>query len=289
VEELHGRDPSAIHPVVRGIVEGAAGFSAADAFRFEYRRAELARSVQATMADIDALMLPTAVIAPTIEAVQADPLGPNSRLGTYTNFANFADLCALSLPAGMRVDGIPFGVTFLAPAWHDRKLSALGRRWSRLHDSRTPEDAELARAAAPNSVRIAVVGAHLSGMPLNHQLVSRGASFVERTTTSEAYRLHAIPGTVPPKPGLERLGPGKRGAAIEVELWDLPLGLFGSFVAEVPPPLGIGSVELADGRIVKGFVCEGFALENARDITSFGGWRSYLASLSAPVQETSHV
>lgn len=289
VEELHGRDPASLHPVVRGIVEGAARFSAADAFRFEYRRAELARIVQTALADIDALMVPTAVIAPTIEEVLADPLGPNSRLGTYTNFANFADLCALSLPAGMRVDGVPFGVTFLAPAWHDRKLSALGRRWSRLHDSRMREDDARARAAAPDSVRLAVVGAHLSGMPLNHQLVSRGASFVERTTTSESYRLHAIPGTVPPKPGLERLGPGKRGRAIEVELWDLPLGLFGSFVAEVPPPLGIGSVELSDGRIVKGFLCEGFALENARDITAFGGWRAYLASLSAPHQETRHV
>ena len=289
VEDLHKRDPSAIHPVVRGIVEGAANFSAADAFRFEYRRAELARLVQTAMADVDTLMVPTAVIAPTIEEVLSDPLGPNSRLGTYTNFANFADLCALSLPAGMRVDGIPFGVTMLAPAWHDRKLSALGRRWSRLRDSKLPEDDALARASAPNSVRLAVVGAHLSGMPLNHQLVSRGASFVERTTTSDAYRLFAIAGTVPPKPGLERQGPGRTGNAIEVELWDLPIGLFGSFVAEVPPPLGIGSVELSDGRIVKGFLCEGFALQDARDITAFGGWRSYLASLSAPHQETRHV
>jgi allophanate hydrolase len=289
VEDLYKRDPGAIHPVVRGIVEGAGKFSAADAFRFEYRRAELARAVQMAMTDFDALMVPTAVIAPTIEEVLTDPLGPNSRLGTYTNFANFADLCALSLPAGMRVDGIPFGVTFLAPAWHDRKLSALGRRWCRLRDSKLPEDDALARPAAPNSVRLAVVGAHLTGMPLNHQLVSRGASFVERTTTSANYRLHAIPGTVPPKPGLERLATGRTGNAIEVELWDLPLGLFGSFVAEVPPPLGIGSVELADGRVVKGFLCEAFALENARDITAFGGWRSYLASLSAPHQETRHV
>ena len=282
VEELHGRDPSAIHPVVRGIVEGAAKFSAADAFRSEYRRAELARAVRTAMSDIDALMVPTAVIAPTIEEVLSDPLGPNSRLGTYTNFANFADLCALSLPAGMRVDGVPFGVTFLAPAWHDRKLSALGRRWSRLFDSRLPVDDATSRPAPPDSVRLAVVGAHLTGMPLNHQLVSRGASFVERTTTSGGYRLHAIPGTVPPKPGLERIAPGATGNAIEVELWDVPLGLFGSFVAEVPPPLGIGSVELSDGRVVKGFLCEGCALGNAHDITAFGGWRSYLASLSAP-------
>jgi len=281
VEDLHRRDPDAIHPVVRGIVEGAAKFSAADAFRFEYRRAALARTVQEVVAGVDALMVPTAPIAPTIEETLSDPLGPNSRLGTYTNFANFADLCALSVPVGMRVDGIPFGVTLLAPAWHDRALSALGRRWESLLDSKHRDDAELAKVAPPNTVRVAVVGAHLSGMPLNHQLVSRGAALVEATRTAARYRLHALSGTVPPKPGLERVPAAQDGVSIEVELWDIPTGLFGSFVAEVPPPLGIGSVELLDGRFVKGFICEGYAFDSARDISSFGGWRAYVASLSA--------
>lgn len=288
VEALHGRDPEAIHPVVRGIVEGAARFDAADAFRFEYRRAALARAVQEAMAGVEAFMVPTAAIAPTIREVLEEPLLLNSRLGNYTNFANFADLCALSVPAGMRVDGIPAGVTFLAPAWHDARLADLGRRWTSLHDPRAGE-APPPPPPAPDSVRIAVVGAHLSGMPLNHQLTGRGAAFVERAATSGDYRLYALAGTAPPKPGLRRMGGCGEGASIEVELWDVPLGLFGAFVAEVPPPLGIGSVELVDGRIVKGFVCEGFALEGALDITAHGGWRAYVADRSASNSETRHV
>jgi allophanate hydrolase len=129
---------------------------------------------------------------------------------------------------------------------------------------------------------LAVVGAHLSGLPLNGQLIERGATLMQATTTSPHYRLYALPGTTPPKPGLQRVAEG--GAAIEVEVWSVPQATVGSFLASIPSPLGLGSIELADGRHVHGFVCEAFALAGARDITALGGWRAYLASLSSAVR-----
>lgn len=274
-EDLLARDPDAVHPVVRGILEQARGYSAADAFRAEYRRAELARTIQAALAEVDALMVPSTPSIYTIEALLADPVTLNSRLGTYTNFTNLADLSALAVPAGLREDGLPAGVTFIAPAWHDAALAELGRRWERLH---TLPAGVAARTQAPRMIRLAVVGAHLRGMPLNHQLTSRDAVFVEACHSAPDYRLYALPGTVPPKPGLAR---GKEGAAIALELWDVPATAFGDFVAEVPGPLGIGTVTLADGREVKGFICEPRGLEGAQDITEFGGWRAYRASVAA--------
>ncbi len=292
VEQLWQRQSEAIHPVVRGIVEEAANYSAADAFRAEYRRASLARVINGIMATVDALLVPTAPTVYTIEEVLADPLTLNAKLGTYTNFANFADLCALALPAGMRNDGLPVGITLLASAWHDRALAAFGRRWqSHLAQAsegltlgatgcRYPLHASQTSAQARHTVRLAVVGAHLQGMPLNHQLTSRGAAFIEATHTAAEYRLYALAGSTPAKPGLVRVSPQEPGAsAIAVELWDVPIGHFGAFVTEIPAPLGIGSLLLADGRVVKGFICEPCGLEGAKDITAFGGWRAYLASL----------
>ncbi|KAG0924843.1 hypothetical protein G6F31_018961 [Rhizopus arrhizus] len=115
-------------------------------------------------------------------------------------------------------------------------------------------------------------------MPLNHQLTSRHAVLAEKTRTAADYRLYALANTTPPKPGLVK---SESGAPIEVELWDVPVTAFGAFVAEIPAPLGIGTLELEDGRLVKGFICEPRGLAGARDITAFGGWRAYLASLNA--------
>ncbi|MCB9496765.1 MAG: allophanate hydrolase [Fibrobacteria bacterium] len=269
LEELLATDPGAVHPVVRGIVEKASAFDAVDTFRAEYRRVELAREIQVSLSHLDALIVPTAPIAPTIEEVLDDPFGPNTRLGTYTNFANLADLCAISVPSAPRADGIPFGVTFLAPAWHDHALARIARRWEGGADE-TP--------VRSSTLRIAVLGAHLSGLPLCHQLTERGASLVETTATASDYRFFALPGSHPRKPGLRRCLPGEQGASIQVELWDLPIGQVGSFLGLVPAPLGIGTLELIDGRSVKGFLCESHALEQAEDITSHGGWRAYLAS-----------
>jgi allophanate hydrolase len=205
----------------------------------------------------------------------------NSQFGTYTNFTNLADLSALALPAGFRADGLPAGITLIAPAWHDQALAAFGQRWQAhlglpLGATGQALPASVPKQATPGSVRVAVVGAHLSGMPLNFQLTTRDAVLVEQTLTASDYRLYALPGTVPPKPGLAKAADG---APIIVELWDIPLARFGEFVAEIPAPLGIGNLTLADGRSVKGFICEPWALVDAADITAFGGWRAYIASL----------
>ncbi len=291
VQALWERDPDAIHPVVRAIVERATAFSAMDTFNAEYRRAELSMLVDGVMANVDALLVPTSPTIFTIEQVLAEPVLLNSRLGIHTNFANFADLCALALPAGMRGDGLPAGITLLARAWHDKALARFGHRWQAYLSTQSGYETlgatsrvyraphEPVSSPSHASVRLAVVGAHLRGMPLNHQLTSRGAAFVEATSTSSEYRLYALANSTPRKPGLVRVGPGEQGSSIAVELWDVPIGNFGSFTAEIPSPLGIGSLVLSDGRTVKGFICEPFGLAGAQEITAFGGWAAYLASL----------
>jgi len=284
-ESLLERDPTALHPVIRSILSTATLFNAVDTFRYEYRRAALARRINESLEGFTALLAPTTPTIYTTAEVLDDPVRLNSRLGTYTNFTNLADLSALALPAHFRTDGLPAGITLIAPAWQDRRLAELGKRWQqhlslplgatgRSLDAVTKET----KPSAPEStVRLAVVGAHLTGMPLNHQLTSRNAVFVERCRTASTYQLYALANTTPPKPGLVKAT--TRGAPIEVELWDVPLDRFGAFVAEIPAPLGIGSLELEDGRVVKGFICESIGLKDARDITSFGGWRAYLARL----------
>lgn len=247
----------AVDPVVREVVLGAERLSARDVFEGFYKLQALRAKTEAVWGEIDALLVPT---TPTIyrhDEIARDPILLNSRLGTFTNFVNLLDLCALAVPAGFRSDGVPLGVTLVAPAHHDRILVEFAA----------------GRFRRQGLARVAVVGAHLSGQPLNGQLTERGARLIESTTTSPSYRLYALE-TMPPKPGLVRVGSG--GASIEVEVWEMPFEHFGSFVALIPPPLGIGSVELADGSWVKGFLCESLALETAPDITPFGGWRAYL-------------
>jgi allophanate hydrolase len=284
MERLLRTDPAALNPVVRQIASGAARFSAADAFKAEYRRAELARAIDLILSEVDALVVPTTPTIYTIAAVQNDPIALNSRLGTYTNFTNLADLAALALPADFRSDGLPAGITLVARAGRDHALAAFGKSWQRATElplgatgqrDRGDHAAETTVTEPSGAVRIAVVGAHLSGLPLNYQLTTRGGRFVERCGTAACYRLFALPNTTPPKPGLARY---PQGRSIEVELWDLPSGHVGSFVAEIPAPLGLGTLELADGRTVKGFICEPYGLEGAKDITEYGGWRAFLAA-----------
>lgn len=285
VAEFMAEHADEMNPVVRSIVEKATNFSATDAYRSEYSRADLAREIQTLMASVDALLVPTSPRHPTIAEVEAEPILVNSQLGTYTNFVNLADCSALALPAVMRDDGLPFGITLIAPAWQDAALSAFGKQWQYfinlpLGNTEKPTPIFIPSTTAPAGyVRLAVVGAHLTGMPLNIQLQERKAIFVESTFTSNAYRLFALPNTTPPKPGLIRGKTGEPGAEIIVELWDVPLQDFGSFVALIPAPLGIGTLTLKDGREVKGFICEGAAVEGATDITHLGGWRAYIKSL----------
>ncbi|MBN5426230.1 allophanate hydrolase [Serratia marcescens] len=281
IEQVLEASPQAIDPVVRGIVGNGLGYSACDAYKAEYLRAELARQIAQRLAPFDALVVPIAPTIRTLAEMAQEPVLFNSQFGTYTNFTNLADLSALALPGPLREDGLPAGITLIAPAWHDRALAAFGLRWQRqsaLPLGATGRALPPQPAPAPSSghVRLAVVGAHLSGMPLNVQLTQRDAVRVEQTVTAPCYRLYALADTEPPKPGLARVA---QGAAIRLELWDIPLARFGEFVAEIPAPLGIGTLLLADGRRVKGFICEAWALEGATDITEFGGWRDYLAGV----------
>jgi allophanate hydrolase len=273
VKHLLSRQPEAFDPTVRQIIGRAAGIDATATFEAHYRLRELQGRLAALWQQIDALLVPTAPGHPRFEEVDADPLGVNARLGTYTNFVNLLGWCALALPAGTTATGLPFGVTLIGRAGHDAALLHLARGWSA-----QPAATLAARwPACTPTLPIAVVGAHLSGLPLNGQLLQRGARLRGTGRTAPCYRLFALPGTHPAKPGLQRCAEG--GTAIDVEVWDMPLPELGSFLELIPAPLGLGSIELVDGEQVHGFLCEAHALLGARDISAFGGWRAYLASL----------
>jgi allophanate hydrolase len=284
--------PQALDPVVRGVIEQARGHDAVAAFRAQYRLRELAAQIAPMWQQAHVLMVPTAPTLPTLAAVAAEPVLRNSELGLYTNFVNLLGWAALAMPSGFTAAGLPFGVTFIAPGGSDAALAALGARWqaavplplgarqgeAAAEDLATPA---VQPQAAP-SLPLAVVGAHLQGLPLHHQLQERGCRLRARTRTAAAYRLYALPGTVPPKPGLARVRDG--GVMIDVEVYDMPQHALGSFLALIPAPLGLGSIELADGSWVKGFICEPAALQDAPDISQHGGWRGYMRSLAGPAQ-----
>ena len=274
-----------IHPVVREIIGGASKFDAVAVFNGQYRLQALSQTVREIWRELDVLLLPTTGTTYRIEEVLADPIRLNSNLGHYTNFVNLLDLAALALPAGLRAsNGLPFGITLIGPAFSDDALLALGARFHcALGGNIGVTPAKIAEQPLPRvkneGVLLAVVGAHLRGQPLNHQLTSRRARFVRRTRTAPCYRLYALANTQPPKPGLRRVAE-KLPQGIEIEVWALDEAGFGSFVAEIPPPLGIGTLELEDGGSVKGFLCEPIGLEGARDITEFGGWLAYRQAAS---------
>jgi allophanate hydrolase len=270
-------------PTVLEIIAKGQHYSAVDAYNAEYLKQELARDIQQTLAQFDALVVPSSPTIHTLAEMAEAPIENNSHFGTYTNFTNLADLSAIAVPAGFRADGLPFGITLIAPAWHDTALADFAQTWQNhlqlplgALNKKLPESPVAISAPSAQHFRVAVVGAHLTGMPLNFQLTTRQAVHVETTTTSADYALFALPGTVPPKPGLARQDEGQH---IIVELWDIPKARFGEFVAEIPTPLGMGNVELADGRWVKGFICEPYGLNGAKNISEFGGWRAYIQSL----------
>jgi allophanate hydrolase len=283
VEPLLRRDPQAVHPVTRQIIERGAKPSAADAFRAQYRLQELRRTTEQVWQQIDVLLTPTAGTHYRIAEVEADPVRLNTQLGLYGNFTNLLDLAAVAVPAGFTSAGLPFGVTLAGPAWSDFGLLRLATKLQRFgpaHLGALPIPLGPAPvfdwAALIDGISVAVCGAHLQGLPLNHQLIERGAVLLERTVTAPNYRLYALPGGPPDCPGLVRVE--ARGAAIDVEVWSVPTAAFGSFVAGTPAPLAIGKLTLADGREVSGFLCEAHAASRAQDITDYGGWRAYQAS-----------
>ncbi|WP_291864498.1 allophanate hydrolase [Bradyrhizobium sp.] len=286
IRDLLASSPEAIHPVTRDITIAGARISAADTFAALYRLRALRKTAEREFTDIDALVLPTAPTAYSTAQVLADPVELNSRLGTYTNFVNLLDLCGLALPAAIRPDDIPFGITLLAPAGQDAQLASIGRVFhadTKLTMGALGLPQPPLAAASPrlsgDEIAIAVVGAHLSGMALNGELKARGGRLLEAATTAPDYRLYAL-STTPPKPGMLRVAAGT-GTPIAVELWALPAASFGQFVAAIPPPLSIGTVRLADGRGIKGFLVEAVDVGGARDISSFGGWRAFMAEKMA--------
>jgi allophanate hydrolase len=279
-EDVLIRQPEALLPVTRGIIAAARDKTAIDAFKAEYRMQHYRRQAHRALTAVDFLLTPTAGTLYTIAEVQADPIQLNSNLGYYTNFMNLLDCAGVAVPAGFLPNGLPWGVTFVAVAMQDHKLLSYARLWQQARGlplGALPTDADWSAMAAVThaaAVPLAVCGAHLTGLPLNWQLSERGATLLQRTTTSPHYRLYALPGGPPQRPGLLR--DPDRGARIEVEVWAVPASEFGSFVAAIPAPLAIGKVELDDGRWVSGFVCEQYGAQGAQDVTSSGGWRGYL-------------
>jgi len=297
VREFFDEHEADVIEPVRGIIAAGRRHGAADLYAAQTKLRALSQQA-AGMWDkdggqgIDVLLVPTAPTHYTVAQMQADPVALNRNLGAYTNFVNLLDYAALSVPSSIRPDGLPFGITLIGPCGSDWQLADLGQRFHHatgLTQGATgkplpaPEAIAGLRPAAnapapPATVRVAVVGAHLSGMPLNTQLTERGATLVGVAQTAPHYRFHALPGTVPPKPGLVRVADGT-GAGIALEIWDMPAEHYGSFVALVPAPLCIGTLALSDGTTVQGFLCEAQAAAGAPDISHFGGWRAYIASL----------
>ena len=283
IRDLLASSPEAIHPVTREITAAGSRLTAAETFSALYRLQGLRRIAERAFADMDAIALPTAPTVYSTAQVLANPVELNSRLGTYTNFVNLLDLCGLALPSVIRADDIPFGITLLAPSGHDALLASIGRVFHA--DTKLKVGAKgltqppLAplRTGAGDDLVIAVVGAHLSGMALNGELRALGGRLLEAAVTAPDYQLYAL-ATTPPKPGMLRVEAGK-GAAIELEVWALPAAAFGQFVAAIPPPLSIGTIKLSDGRGLKGFLVEAAAVDGARDISAFGGWRAYIKEM----------
>jgi len=274
---------------VRVIVTGAARLSAVDAFEGQYALAAAVRAADTEWARMDVLLMPTAPTQYTVEEVNADPIALNRRLGHYTNFVNLLDYAAIAVPAGFRADGLPFGVTLVAPAFSDAALGAIADRLHRAaesgmgaaRDEPLPARSRVAASAAQEWIEVFVVGAHLSGMSLNGQLTTLGAVLRHEAATAPDYRLFVLPDAKPAKPGLVR-APDFRGSGIPGEVWAVPAARFGAFVAQIPAPLGIGKVSLQDGKAVSGFLCEAYAVEGAAEITDRGGWRAYATKSLAP-------
>ncbi len=274
---------------VREIIATAKQRSAADAFNGIYQLRSIKQQADQIWTQVDCMLTPTAGTLYPIHAMQQDPIRLNTNLGYYTNFMNLLDYAAVAVPAGFQSDGLPFGITLAAPAHQDEPLLRLAHRLQQVYSLplgatgiAMPQHISFPAASRSGQVRIAVCGAHLSGLPLNEQLTSRQGRLVASTATSSDYKLYALPGDPPLRPGLVRVNKDEQGVAIEVEIWELPARELGSFVASIPAPLGIGSITLANSETVSGFLCERYAINNAKDISHLGGWRNYLRQLDNP-------
>lgn len=281
IEDLITSNPDALLEVTRTIIGGGAEPTAASGFKAQYRLAELRRKSEAVWQEVGFILTPTAGTIYRIDEVEADPIQLNSNLGYYTNFMNLLDLSALAVPAGFRDDGLPNGVTLFAPAFYDRELLGIGAQLHRqlggnMGATGVPlPELTPAPGTATGYLPVAVCGAHMEGLPLNYQLTDRGGRLLERTTTSANYRLFLLPGGPPQRPGMIR---DLEGGCIEVEVWELPAVNMGDFLNQIPAPLGLGRVQLADGSNVPGFLCEGYAVAHAQELTAYGSWRKFISS-----------
>ncbi|WP_186392512.1 MULTISPECIES: allophanate hydrolase [unclassified Pannonibacter] len=283
VKDFIATNAADFDPTVRAIIEGAKAYDAVAAFEGQYRLGHLRQKTLAEWAKVDVLMLPTSPTIYTVEEMLADPVTRNSHFGRYTNFANLFGYAAIAVPAGFGPDGLPGGVTLFGPAFSDDALAPFADALHRaaacgMGKDKTAELPQASRVPEPDDglVPVVVVGAHLTGMPLNHELTGPGGKLVKTCRTAGDYRLFVLPGTTPPKPGLIR-EPGFAGSGLEVEVWKVTPEAFGRFVQKIPAPLGIGKVTLDDGSAVSGFLCESHAVAGAQEITSLGGWRAYIA------------
>ena len=290
VEDLIKETPQVLNPIFKKIVKQAESFSSVDTFRGFYRLQKLKKDIASIFPQFDLLCVPSIPTFYTCDELKADPIGPNSNLGTYTNFVNLLDLCGIAVPVSPRKDGRPGSVTLIGTCGNDAYIGAVALLLQQ--QCRPPVGAtkwELPAqflpkmSCSPEEIKIAVVGAHMSGLPLNHQLLELGAHFFKRAKTDPNYRLYSLPGGPPDRPGLVR---DSSGSSIELEIWAMPISKFGLFMTQIPSPLGIGTLTLESGETIKGFICEASEITEAEDITSFGGWRGFQSNLSTKLTET---
>jgi len=265
--------PESVDPTVGSIIRAARDIPAhrmvSDLGALQHLRAR----ALAGLAGADALLVPTAPGQPTIAEVAGDPIGANSRLGTYTNFCNLFDLCAVAVPAG-NAGAAQFGVTVLARAFED--AVALDIAALIPHKDNAPLDTAWPLQVAP-AHELIVFGAHLRGQPLEYQLTDIGARWMGPVRTAARYRLAALD-TTPPKPAVTRRPDGEAGTAVTGERWVLSPAALGRFLAQLPPPMQLGAVELADGTWHTAFGCDGAAAAAGKDISEYGGWPAALAA-----------
>jgi allophanate hydrolase len=273
--ELMEQNPEAVLPVIRAVLAKAPAVSGVQTFRAQYRLQALKALCDQALEDLDCVLTPTIGRPVTLAELHAEPVLRNSELGYYTNFMNLLDYAAVAVPSGFMANGLPWGVTLFGRAFTDQYLLSVADALQRQQDSALPTPANVARH---DRARIVVCGAHLQGLALNWQLTQRGGRLLETTLSSPDYQLHALAGGPPLRPGMVRVKAG--GVAIAVEVWELPSSELGSFLTGIPAPLGLGKVQLADGRWESGFICEPYGLEGALDISHLGGWRAYLETRS---------
>ena len=284
-EDFLNSNPNAFDTSVRQIILSGAPYSAAQGFRAIYQLKELEIETKKSWSKCDVILVPSAPNHPTIEDLKNHPIVKNSELGMYTNFVNLLRLCAIAVTSGFTKTGLPFGITLIAQEGSDNALLKLASQWQVLFElslgisniKGTLEEHTILETTKNDVTQIAVVGAHLSGLPLNWQLTERRSRLVKVCKTAKSYRLFALPNTNPPKPGLIKCP--SDGVSIELEVYEMPSNQLGSFLNLIPPPLGLGNIELEDGSLVKGFICEQYAVHEAQDISNLGGWKSYINQL----------